>query len=82
MRYIKVTFSLCLLLTLAGLMWYSSVMTADGGKPAPTPWLVADGGKPAPTPWLVADGGKPAPTPWLVADGGKPAPTPWLGIAS
>ena len=65
MRSIKVTFSLCLLLTLAGLMWHSSVMTADGGKPAPTPWLVADGGKPAPTPWLVADGRKPAPTPWL-----------------
>jgi hypothetical protein len=81
MRSIKVALLLCLL-TLAGLLLHSGILTADGGKPVPNPWVVADGGKPVPNPWLVADGGKPVPNPWLVADGGKPVPNPWLGIAS
>lgn len=65
MRSIKVVFLLCAVLALAVLIVRAKALAADGGKPAPSPWLVADGGKPAPTPWLVADGGKPAPTPWL-----------------
>jgi len=52
MRSIKVVFLLCAVLAFAVLILHSKVLTADGGKPAPTPWLVADGGKPAPTPWL------------------------------
>ena len=52
MRSIKVVFLLCAVLAFAVLILQSKVLTADGGKPAPTPWLVADGGKPAPTPWL------------------------------
>jgi len=48
---IKVAFLLCLL-TLAGLMLHPGILTADGGKPMPNPWLVADGGKPMPNPWL------------------------------
>lgn len=52
MRLIKAVFLLCVVLALAVLTVHAKVLTADGGKPAPTPWLVADGGKPAPTPWL------------------------------
>ena len=52
MRSIKVVFLLCAVLALAVLLVHAKALAADGGKPAPTPWLVADGGKPAPTPWL------------------------------
>jgi hypothetical protein len=64
MRSIKVVFSLCVVLLLAGLIVHSSVLTADGGRPLPRPWLTADGGRPLPQPWLTADGGRPLPRPW------------------
>ena len=51
MRSIKVALLLCLL-TLAGLLLHSGILTADGGKPVPNPWVVADGGKPVPNPWM------------------------------
>jgi hypothetical protein len=83
MRSIKIVFSLCVGLLLAGLLLHSGILTADGGKPLPDPWsLVADGGKPLPDPWIIADGGKPLPDPWLIADGGKPLPDPWVGVTS
>jgi hypothetical protein len=65
MRRIKIVFMFCVVLFVAGLMVHFSVLTADGGKPTPNPWVVADGGKPTPNPWLIADGGKPTPNPWL-----------------
>ncbi len=64
MRKIKIVFLFCVALLMADLLLHSGVLTADGGKPAPNPWVIADGGKPAPNPWLIADGGKPAPNPW------------------
>ena len=65
MRSMKMVFLLCVALLTAGLMLYSGVLSADGGRPLPTPWFTADGGRPLPTPWLVADGGRPLPTPWI-----------------
>jgi hypothetical protein len=65
MRSLKILFLLCLALLMAGLILHSGVLTADGGRPLPTPWFTADGGRPLPTPWLVADGGRPLPTPWI-----------------
>jgi|HubBroStandDraft_3_1064219.scaffolds.fasta_scaffold976042_1 hypothetical protein len=65
MRRIRIVFMFCVVLLVAGLMVHFSVLTADGGRPLPTPWFTADGGRPLPTPWLVADGGRPLPTPWI-----------------
>jgi hypothetical protein len=65
MRSIKIVFLLCMAVLAGVLLLNSTVITADGGKPVPNPWLAADGGKPVPNPWLVADGGKPVPNPWL-----------------
>ena len=65
MRSIKIVFSLCVGLLLAGLLLHSGILTADGGKPLPDPWIIADGGKPLPDPWVIADGGKPLPDPWV-----------------
>ena len=65
MRSMKIVFLLCVALLIAGLMLHSGFLTADGGRPLPTPWFTADGGRPLPTPWLVADGGRPLPTPWI-----------------
>jgi hypothetical protein len=65
MRSLKILFLLCLALLMADLILHSGVLTADGGRPLPTPWFTADGGRPLPTPWLVADGGRPLPTPWI-----------------
>jgi hypothetical protein len=52
MRSIKMVLLFCVALLVAGLLAHSRVLTADGGKPVPNPWLVADGGKPVPNPWL------------------------------
>jgi len=38
----------CGLLTLAGLMLHPGILTADGGKPMPNPWLVATAANPCP----------------------------------
>ena len=65
MRSIKMVLLFCVALLVAGLLAHSRVLTADGGKTVPNPWLTLDGGKPVPNPWLVADGGKPVPNPWL-----------------
>jgi hypothetical protein len=64
MHSTKIIFVLCVALLISGLLLHSAVLTADGGKPVPNPWLFADGGKPVPNPWLTADGGKPVPNPW------------------
>ena len=39
MRSIKIVFSLCIGLLLAGLLLHSGILTADGGKPLPDPWV-------------------------------------------
>src|SRR6266849_1244686 len=86
MRLAKTLFVLCTAMLLAGVVFHTAVLTADGGRPLPTPPtkspFVVDGGRPLPTPpaQLVADGGRPLPTPptkspFFVA-GGRPLPTP------
>ena len=85
MRLAKTLFALCTAILLAGVVLHTAVLTADGGRPLPTPpnnLFFADGGRPLPTPpaQFVADGGRPLPTPPAqhVADGGRPLPTPSL----
>ena len=84
MRLVKILIVLCTAILLAGVVFHTAVLTADGGRPMPIPpkkVLVADGGRPLPIPKkvLVADGGRPMPIPpkkELVADGGRPIPIP------
>jgi hypothetical protein len=64
MRSIKMVFLFCVALLATALLLHSTVLTADGGRPVPNPWLKADGGRPVPNPWLTADGGRPVPNPW------------------
>jgi hypothetical protein len=84
MRLAKTLFPVCSAILLAGVVIHAGVLSADGGRPLPTPpkvVLMADGGRPLPTPpgQLVADGGRPLPTPPTRSgflDGGRPLPTP------
>ena len=71
MRSVKVLFALCTAILLTGAAFRTAVVTADGGRPLPTPPLT-----------LSADGGRPLPTPpVLIADGGRPLPTPPRSVA-
>jgi hypothetical protein len=65
MRLVKILFVLCTAILLAGVVFHTAVLRADGGRPYPIPpKMVADGGRPYPIPpkapatiLLVADGG-------------------------
>jgi hypothetical protein len=67
MRLVKILFVLCTAILLAGVVFHTAVLRADGGRPYPIPpKMVADGGRPYPIPpkapatiLLVADGGRP-----------------------
>ena len=72
MRLVKILFVLCTAILLAGVVFHTAVLRADGGRPYPIPpkKVVADGGRPYPIPpkspatiLLVADGGRPYPIP-------------------
>ena len=71
MRLDKNLFPLCTAILLAGVVFHTAVLSADGGRPLPTPpaQFVADGGRPLPTPPTrpgFLDGGRPLPTPPFV----------------
>jgi hypothetical protein len=71
MRLVKILFVLCTAILLAGVVFHTAVLRADGGRPYPIPpKQVADGGRPYPIP------PKSAATIFLVADGGRPYPIP------
>jgi hypothetical protein len=72
MRLVKILFVLCTAILLAGVVFHTAVLRADGGRPYPIPpkSVIADGGRPYPIPpkapvvsFLVADGGRPYPIP-------------------
>jgi hypothetical protein len=72
MRLVKILFVLCTAILLAGVVFHTDVMRADGGRPYPIPpkTAIADGGRPYPIP------PKTSATILLVADGGRPYPIP------
>ena len=71
MRLVKILFVLCTAILLAGVVFHTAVLQADGGRPYPIKpkALIADGGRPYPIPpkspaiTLVAEGGRPYPIP-------------------
>ena len=73
MRLVKILFVLCTAILLAGVVFHTAVMRADGGRPYPIPPKkeIADGGRPYPIPPK-----SPAALTFLVADGGRPYPIP------
>lgn len=74
MRLVRILFVLCTAILLAGVVFHTAVLRADGGRPYPIPPKA-----PAAVAVMVADGGRPYPIPpkkTLIADGGRPYPIP------